>query len=285
MVTNKEEILYESPCWDDVRNCTWFVDVYRGRLLKLETDTIKEFFKFNFILTSVNLCESNRLILTSQNIIFLFDPETLKLKKLHQFSFENSDMRINDCKVSNKGELIFSYFEDRKPRDLKGSIGIFEMCGSIRMLYVNQFVTPNGIALDGSSGVLWCADTGRSNIYQIDLKSHSSNGIEFGSEVIKLIQIDPFIGRPDGANLDALGNYWVALHGGGRLGILSPNGDLINEFTFLEPNPTMVCFSGAELNKIDITFKLHNEENCTKTGIFRQSSGTVGRLTHKFLDS
>lgn len=284
MVIDRKEFLYESPCWDDVRVCTWFVDVYRGRLLKLEANCIKEHFEFNSILTSVNICKSNRLILTSQNEIFLFDPETFEIQVLQKFFFENQNMRLNDCKVSDKGELIFSYFEDKKPRNLKGSIGIFVMSGSIRVLYENLFFTPNGIAFDGANQILWCADTGSGQIYQIDLKQHFSNNIRFGSEVINVIKVDPLIGRPDGGNLDALGNYWVALHGGGRVGVWNPSGEMIGETSLFEARPTMVCFSGVNLDQIDVTFKLTNEEGPVNVGILRKPSGATGKMTYKFWD-
>jgi sugar lactone lactonase YvrE len=186
--------------------------------------------------------------------------------------------------VTNKGELIFSYFEDKKPRVLKGSIGIFGMGGSIKMLYENQFFTPNGIAFDGNNEELWCADTGSSLIYKINFKKNLFNNCKFGSEVIKVIKVDSIMGRPDGANLDAFGNYWVALHDGGRLGIWSPNGKMIGQLMLLEAKPTMVCFSGELLDKIDVTFKCLNEEDSAMTGILSKPSGISGGINYKFWD-
>jgi sugar lactone lactonase YvrE len=279
-----KELLYESPCWDDIRVCTWFIDVYRGKLLKLKNGCVNEFYTFNFLLTSVNLCESNRLILTSRDEIFLFNPETHEIQLLHKFIFKDKFMRLNDCKVSYKGELIFSYFEDNSPRNQKGSVGIFGMRDLSRILYENLFFTPNGIVHDGLNEILWLADTSRGLIYQVDSKRPVSKNTYFGSEVIKVIKVDSSKGRPDGGNLDANGNYWVALHGGARVGAWNLSGEMIAEILLSKARPTMVCFGGINLDRMDISFKFTGDDNSMSESILSKPSETIGRMTYKFLD-
>ena len=57
-------------------------------------------------------------------------------------------------------------------------------------------------------------------------------------------------GRPDGAAVDAQGNYYVAMYEGGRLLKLSPAGELLADFAVPAPCPTMPCFGGADLKTL-----------------------------------
>ena len=60
-------------------------------------------------------------------------------------------------------------------------------------------------------------------------------------------------GRPDGAAVDAQGNYYVAMYEGARLLKLSPGGQVLAEFAVPAQCPTMPCFGGADLKTLYLT--------------------------------
>ncbi|QNP47174.1 SMP-30/gluconolactonase/LRE family protein [Diaphorobacter aerolatus] len=60
-------------------------------------------------------------------------------------------------------------------------------------------------------------------------------------------------GRPDGAAMDAEGNYWCAMYEGARVLCLSPGGELRAELPVPVQCPTMPCFGGAEGNRLFVT--------------------------------
>ena len=64
-------------------------------------------------------------------------------------------------------------------------------------------------------------------------------------------------GRPDGAAVDAQGNYYVAMYEGARLLKLSPAGELLAEFAVPAPCPTMPCFGGDDLKTLYLTTARH----------------------------
>lgn len=64
-------------------------------------------------------------------------------------------------------------------------------------------------------------------------------------------------GRPDGAAVDANGNYYVAMYEGARLLKLSPGGDLLAEFPVPAACPTMPCFGGADRRTLYLTTARH----------------------------
>src|SRR3546814_2598038 len=50
--------------------------------------------------------------------------------------------------------------------------------------------------------------------------------------------------RPDGAAVDAAGNYWVAFYGAGKVVQFSPAGKRLPEILLPVKAPTMPCFGG-----------------------------------------
>jgi sugar lactone lactonase YvrE len=64
-------------------------------------------------------------------------------------------------------------------------------------------------------------------------------------------------GRPDGAAVDAQGNYYVAMYEGARLLKLSPGGEVLAEFAVPAQCPTMPCFGGDDLKTLYLTTARH----------------------------
>ena len=64
-------------------------------------------------------------------------------------------------------------------------------------------------------------------------------------------------GRPDGAAVDAEGNYHVAMFEGARLLKLSPAGELLADIAVPAQCPTMPCFGGDDLKTLYLTTARH----------------------------
>jgi sugar lactone lactonase YvrE len=64
-------------------------------------------------------------------------------------------------------------------------------------------------------------------------------------------------GRPDGATVDAEGNYWVAMFEGQRLLRIAPSGQVLNEVAMPARCPTMPCFGGDDLKTLYVTTARH----------------------------
>jgi sugar lactone lactonase YvrE len=74
-------------------------------------------------------------------------------------------------------------------------------------------------------------------------------------------------GRPDGAAVDVLGNYWVAMFEGRRVCQFAANGDLLAEFHVPMQCPTAVCFGGDDLKTVYLTSAKHHR-SATELGAF-----------------
>jgi sugar lactone lactonase YvrE len=68
-------------------------------------------------------------------------------------------------------------------------------------------------------------------------------------------------GRPDGATVDAQGNYYSAMYEGHRLVKFSPQGEVLAVIETPVQCPTMPCFGGKDLKTLFITTSRHGRSD------------------------
>jgi sugar lactone lactonase YvrE len=67
-------------------------------------------------------------------------------------------------------------------------------------------------------------------------------------------------GRPDGAAIDAMGNYWIAAVDGGALWCFSPGGERLRVVEASVRSPTKLAFGGESDGRVFLTSKAPNQE-------------------------
>jgi len=124
-----------------------------------------------------------------------------------------------------------------------------------------------------ANGLAWSPDA--ATLYWTDTPSHAIRAWDWDAagntlsreRVFRQFQAKPagwqpgmpgYGGRPDGAAVDADGNYYVAMFEGGQLLKLSPAGDVLAEFAVPAQCPTMPCFGGADLKTLYLTTARQN---------------------------
>ena len=116
------------------------------------------------------------------------------------------------------------------------------------------------LMLDGltiSNGLGWSPD-GRT-MYLADTIPGVVHAFSFDGELGTisdgrvLIDIPDEIGAPDGLTVDAAGDLWVALYGGGRVQRYSSDGGLREEVLIPTAQTTSCAFAGPGLNRLYVT--------------------------------
>ena len=119
-----------------------------------------------------------------------------------------------------------------------------------------------------ANGVAWSPD--RKTMYWTDTPSHAIQAWDWDADsntmtrhrIFKQFPGKPagwrpgdagYGGRPDGASIDAQGNYWCAMYEGGRVLQLSPQGDVLRDIAVPAMCPTMPCFGGEDLKTLFVT--------------------------------
>ena len=117
-----------------------------------------------------------------------------------------------------------------------------------------------GLMLDGltiSNGLGWSPD-GRT-MYLADSGSRVVHSFAFDAErgVISdgrvLIRVSEDVGAPDGLTVDADGDLWVAIFGGGRVNRYSRDGELRQALAVPAAQSTSCAFAGPGLNRLYVT--------------------------------
>ena len=68
-----------------------------------------------------------------------------------------------------------------------------------------------------------------------------------------LVEVPADIGSPDGLTVDAAGDLWVAIYGGGRVQRYSPTGELREELFVPAEQTTCCAFAGPGLHRLYVT--------------------------------
>jgi sugar lactone lactonase YvrE len=122
----------------------------------------------------------------------------------------------------------------------------------------------NGLAWSADAKALYWADTAAHLIRTWDWDG--AGNVMSGPRVFKQFPLKPegwqygmagYGGRPDGAAVDAQGNYYVAMFEGRRLLKLAPDGELLAEMATPVQCPTMPCFGGDDLKTLYLTSARH----------------------------
>lgn len=204
------------------------------------------------------------------------------LTRLATLPYDPADHRANDGKCDALGRFWVGTLDETRAqgnaalycidaRDSATSVQAHVDC------MINPFEVPaftaNGLAFSPDNHKLYWSDTPSHTVWvwDYDLAANIlSRKTVFASIRPKLDgwRVDPqdanngqYRGRPDGAAVDAQGNYWVAMFEGRRISQFSPAGELLAEIAVPLQCPTMVCFGGEDLKTLYITSARHHRSD------------------------
>jgi sugar lactone lactonase YvrE len=167
--------------------------------------------------------------------------------------YDTATTRFNDGKTDAAGRFwVGTIYE---PRDKPAADMYVLDKGELRLAWPANVVNSNGLAFSPDNTVLYHADTAGHKVtrYAFDAATGSISAPQVLHQFSSDKSAPDYGGRPDGAAVDADGNYWVALFEGGRIVQLSPSGALLDEIALPARAPTMVTFGGEDLKTLYIT--------------------------------
>lgn len=193
-----------------------------------------------------------------------------ELRQLMRAGHDTATTRFNDGKADPLGRFWAGTMYE--PRD-KSTAELFSLdCRGGRAPVVERKADDAIIA----NGLAWSPDA--ATVYWSDTPRHIIRAWNWDGERNTMTQPRVFAqwpgkpegwlpgvadmpvygGRPDGAAVDAEGNYYVAMFEGGRMLKLSPAGALLAEFAVPARCPTMPCFGGDDLKTLYLTTARYN---------------------------
>ena len=240
--------LGESPFWMEAGNCVWWVDIDGKRLLRTDADSGKTAVWATpetpgFVLPTVK----GGIVVGMETGLFSFAEEAGGFTRL--IALDAPGMRFNDATTDDRGRIWTGTMTmgERRPDGV-----LYRIDPDLTMTpVITGLMTPNGLAVDGARGRLYLSDSNSDiqTVWTADLD------MESGAVGEREVFLDMFgvTGRPDGATLDADGNYWLAGITGGVVYQLAPDGTVIAEFQVPSIDPTKPAFGGPALDRLFVT--------------------------------
>lgn len=195
---------------------------------------------------------------------------------------ENTANRANDGACDAKGRFWYGTMAyDQTPN--AGTVYRVDRHLNVVPM-IHGTTTSNGIDWSPDNALMYHADTGTRQItvWDFDLEAGEiANG-----RVI--YTAPPGLGSPDGLAVDAKGDLWVAMWGGGAVLRLSPNGKIRDTVPVPSTYVTSVVFGGADMAEIYITTARlpltpqQREHEPHAGSVFRYRPGISGKPQHRF---
>ena len=256
------DLLGESPFWHPDEQRLYWVDIPGQRLRRIDP---RAGVADDWAMPSEPGCiapvTAGGLVIALRDGIYRAPHWGGALQLLHPASHDTATMRFNDGKADALGRFWAGNLISPRTRpdaalymlDLRhGAPARWQ-----RML--DGAFTANGLAWSPDARTLYWSDTPSHRIRAWDWDAQA--GVLSGERVFHHFEPKPagwttgpgYGGRPDGATVDAEGNYWVAMYEGARVCQFAPDGQLLRELPVPAQCPTMPCLGGPDLRTLYVT--------------------------------
>tara|TARA_B110000211_G_scaffold219364_1_gene265050 strand:- start:4890 stop:5774 length:885 start_codon:yes stop_codon:yes gene_type:complete len=239
----------EGIIWIEKTNQLAWVDVFEDpgvRILNLNSKELKTIAVLGPI-TSIAPHLSGGFVAGMNGGFYLISPHDDPVHLVSPKGMHKNEL-LNDGRCDSRGRYLCSSM-DIKMKDEIGKIYQVSSDGKIKILDEN-FIVGNGIAFSPEEDIVYISDSRKDIIWQYDyniLNGAISNKRLFFSSV-------NLTGRPDGAAIDAHGNYWSCLFEGGSVVCIDHiTGQIRKNITLPVTYPTMCTFGGQKLDRLYVT--------------------------------
>jgi sugar lactone lactonase YvrE len=189
-------------------------------------------------------------------------------------------VRMNDAACDPQGRFWAGTKADRA-----GGAALYRLDGDGHVEVVLQGLTiSNGLDWSPDGATMYLADSGPRTIRAFTFDP------EFGtiSDERVLVEVSAHVGAPDGLTVDADGDLWVAIWGGGRVHRYSPAGVLVQELLVPAVQTSSCAFAGPGMHRLYVTTATegwNDEQRRAEPGaglVYRFDTDTTGRPSNPF---
>jgi sugar lactone lactonase YvrE len=190
--------------------------------------------------------------------------------------------RMNDAACDPQGRFwAGTLADDSRPGG--GTLYRLDHNGAVEVM-LRDLTISNGLGWSPDGTTMYLADSGPRLIHAFDFDGET--GALSGPRV--LVTIDEETGTPDGLTVDADGDLWVAIYGGGQVRRYSPDGVLRETLRVPASQSTSCAFAGPHLNRLYVTTATEgwsDEQRRAQPGaglVYRFDTNATGRPADPF---
>jgi sugar lactone lactonase YvrE len=155
--------------------------------------------------------------------------------------------RMNDGACDPQGRFWAGTLADDH-RAGGGALYRFDRDGRTDLM-LGDLTISNGLGWSPDGGIMYLVDSGPRVVHAFTFDGE--RGTIADGRV--LVTVAEEVGAPDGLTVDADGDLWVAIYGGGRIHRYSPDGALREALSLPAKQSTSCAFAGTGLNRLYVT--------------------------------
>lgn len=252
LVLDAKATIGESPTWVAAEAALYWADIKAPALHRFYPDSgATNIWQLSADIGGFALDGNGRALVALRTGLFWLTLETGKLDLRVAAPFNPQLIRFNEAACDSRGRFWVGTMTDPldgAKADIKGLLYSFTAEDGLAAHADFAFIT-NGMAWNADESIFYVSHSTERIIYEF------SYDIETGSLARKseFARLTDSNGIPDGAAMDAAGNYWCAIHGAGCLHRYSPAGVLEERIALPVSQPTMCCFAGPGLEDLYVT--------------------------------
>ncbi len=270
--------LGESPFWHPHEQMLYWLDIAGKQILRanIYMGTVE-----SWSMPSEPGCmapaNTGGLVIALRHGVFRAADWGAPLQLLTTLPYNPSHMRANDGKCDALGRFWVGTIDETRTAHNAALFCVdarnMGQTGAIRVdckiSATSGMTTANGLAFSPDNRTVYWADTPSHTVWAWDFDPENATMSDqrvFASFASKppgwqLGVASPdnngYGGRPDGASVDAQGNYWVAMYEGQRVCQFAPDGKQLASIPTPMPCPTMVCLGGEDFKTLYVTSARH----------------------------
>ncbi|WP_082930593.1 SMP-30/gluconolactonase/LRE family protein [Rhizobium bangladeshense] len=245
--------LAESPVWDGASGCLHWVDITARHFYRMPVAEMRwERLDLETAVGAFALREDGGFIAGTDRGFARLDLQGGKV----ELSFGigpclRANWRLNDAACDRQGRF-WSGSLSQTPADPSTA-------GQLYSLENEELVVSRGGVFRVQNGLAWSPDGLRMYVSDSHVSGPAVTAFDFDpvtgerSNPILFADHGTLGGRPDGAAMDVDGCYWIAASDSGRVLRITPSGRIDASIEVDTPNPTNICFGGADLRTAFIT--------------------------------
>lgn len=231
--------LGEGPLWHPTRQQLFWFDILGQRLLTC-TDEGPQEWQFDRCVSAAGWVDDDRLLIASDEDLSLFDLRDGTSEYVASLEGDTPATRSNDGRADPQGGFWIGTM-GRHAEPGAGALYRYYR-GEVRKLRANVTI-PNATCFTPDGRHAYFADTAKHMVWRYTL---DADGWPEGAAEVYLDHRATGL-NPDGAVVDANGNFWCAEWGSSRVACYAPSGILLEEIPLPIPQPTCPAFGGGHL--------------------------------------
>src|SRR3984893_12049411 len=240
--------LGEGPVWDVTEKALYWIDGHMPAIYRLDpkTNEIRSW-QVPKQIGSFALREKGGAICAMSDGFYFFDFASGNATPVPNGIVAKQGTNFNDGKTDARGRFIAGTLDSK----FKESVGsIFSLDASLKCSVLEPAIgCTNGPCFSPDNRTFYCSDS----VSRTLASYHCYPSTGKVSNKREFAKIKGLGGVADGATVDADGNLWSAIAGGGKIVCFKPDGSVARTVEVPAPIITSVMFGGDDLNVLYAT--------------------------------